>query len=48
MAATGNIELEPGWLAQLEDEFSSPYMQSLKAFLLAQKQAGLQRLHVGA
>ena len=40
MAATGNIQLEPGWLAQLEDEFSSPYMQSLKAFLLAQKQEG--------
>lgn len=34
------IDLEPGWLARLEGEFSKPHMQSLKAFLLAQKQAG--------
>lgn len=34
------IDLEPGWLAELEPQFAEPYMQSLKAFLLAQKQAG--------
>lgn len=27
------IDLEPSWLEALEDEFTSPYMQELKAFL---------------
>ncbi len=34
------IDLEPGWLAQLQGEFDKPYMQSLRAFLLAEKRAG--------
>ena len=33
------VQLEPGWKAALAAEFDSDYMQSLKAFLLAQKQA---------
>ncbi|MEM0953999.1 MAG: uracil-DNA glycosylase [Pseudomonadota bacterium] len=34
------IALEAGWLAQLEQEFRQPYMQSLKAFLRGEKDAG--------
>lgn len=34
------IALEDSWKAALASEFSSPYMQQLKAFLQAQKQAG--------
>jgi uracil-DNA glycosylase len=34
------ISLEDSWRQALEHEFSSPYMQQLKAFLLAQKQNG--------
>lgn len=34
------ISLEDSWRQALEQEFSSPYMQQLKAFLLAQKQNG--------
>jgi uracil-DNA glycosylase len=34
------IALEDSWKAALAPEFSSPYMQQLKAFLQAQKQAG--------
>ena len=33
------VQLEPGWKAALSAEFDSDYMQSLKEFLLAQKQA---------
>lgn len=40
--AVRRIELEPGWLAALEAEFDKPYMQSLKAFLQAEKAAGKQ------
>lgn len=32
--------LEPSWLAQLEAEFSQPYMVQLRAFLKAEKQQG--------
>ncbi len=39
MAATG-IQLEASWLARLRDEFDQPYMQSLKTFLRAEKDAG--------
>jgi uracil-DNA glycosylase len=35
-----SIELEPSWLAVLEDEFSKPYMVSLKKFLKDEKDAG--------
>lgn len=34
------IDLHPSWLAHLEAEFEQPYMKSLKAFLLAEKQQG--------
>jgi uracil-DNA glycosylase len=34
------IELEPGWLATLEEEFSKPYMLNLKKFLNDEKHAG--------
>ncbi|MBU2885003.1 uracil-DNA glycosylase [Gilvimarinus agarilyticus] len=33
------INLETGWLNELQGEFEQPYMQALKAFLQAQKQA---------
>ena len=32
--------LEPGWLEELKDEFDKDYMLQLKAFLLAEKNAG--------
>ncbi|TPW30923.1 uracil-DNA glycosylase [Martelella alba] len=34
------VRLEEGWKTRLSGEFSSPYMQSLRAFLTAEKQAG--------
>jgi uracil-DNA glycosylase len=34
------VALEESWLAQLGGEFEQPYMQELRAFLLAQKKAG--------
>ncbi|MFT4519006.1 MAG: uracil-DNA glycosylase [Halioglobus sp.] len=34
------IDLEPSWLQPLAEEFEKPYMQELKQFLHAQKQAG--------
>ena len=33
------VQLEPSWLAVLEAEFEAPYMQALRAFLRAEKQA---------
>ena len=36
----GAIELEASWLAVLGDEFEKPYMQQLKAFLVAEKAKG--------
>lgn len=38
--AQKKIDLEPGWLAQLEPEFQQPYMQKLKEFLRSEKQQG--------
>ncbi len=35
-----NIKLETSWLKQLENEFEQPYMQSLKQFLVNEKQHG--------
>src|SRR5690606_37827556 len=35
-----SVRLEPGWLKVLGGEFDQPYMASLKAFLLEQKQQG--------
>ena len=39
--ANGNIgiQLEASWLAHLEDEFSQPYMQTLRTYLRAEKAA---------
>lgn len=34
------IDLEPTWLVPLAAEFEQPYMQQLRAFLQAEKQAG--------
>jgi uracil-DNA glycosylase len=34
------IDMEPSWLAQLADEFETPRMQSLRAFLRSEIQAG--------
>ncbi len=34
------IQLESSWLAPLAGEFDQPYMQELRAFLLAEKRAG--------
>ncbi len=39
MAEPG-IKLEPGWLAQLEAEFTKPYMAALREFLLGERDAG--------
>jgi uracil-DNA glycosylase len=40
-AVTGRVvDLEPGWLKPLQAEFDQPYMKQLRAFLLAEKQAG--------
>jgi uracil-DNA glycosylase len=36
------VQLEPSWQAVLSDEFSKPYMQQLRQFLLQEKQAGKQ------
>jgi uracil-DNA glycosylase len=35
-----SIDLESSWLIPLAAEFEQPYMQQLRAFLLAEKQAG--------
>lgn len=37
---SGEIQLEPSWLAALGTEFEQPYMQQLSAFLHAEKAAG--------
>jgi len=34
------IDLEPSWLAELHAEFTQPYMQSLREFLVGEKRAG--------
>ena len=38
--AEGAVRLHESWLAPLREEFASPYMASLRAFLLAEKTAG--------
>ncbi len=40
MQGNREIQLEPGWLEQLESEFDLPYMVSLRDFLVAEKAAG--------
>lgn len=39
-AAVDRVALEPGWKRELAGEFADPYMAGLRAFLLAEKQAG--------
>lgn len=36
----GEVKLHQSWLAPLRDEFESPYMQVLRQFLVAERQAG--------
>jgi uracil-DNA glycosylase len=36
----GDVKLHPSWLKELRDEFESPYMQALRSYLLAERQAG--------
>jgi len=38
----GEVRLHESWLEPLRGEFASPYMQALRAFLMAEKQAGKQ------
>ena len=38
-STTSCIKMEKSWLAQLSDEFEKPYMQTLRKFLLHEKQA---------
>ncbi len=42
------INLEPSWLFHLQEEFTKPYMQQLKAFLLQEKRAGKTILPKGS
>ncbi len=42
------IDLEASWLSKLKQEFDMPYMQQLKAFLLAEKQQGKTILPKGS
>lgn len=37
---TQKIDLEPSWLEVLQDEFSKPYMQDLKEFLVSEAKSG--------
>lgn len=41
---TGEIRLEESWRQALADEFASPYMDNLRAFLLAERATG-KRIH---
>ena len=40
MSEGRRIDLEPGWLAELEPEFGQAYMVQLRAFLLEEKRRG--------
>jgi len=44
----GDVKLHPGWLEPLRGEFDSPYMQTLKAWLLAEREAGKRIFPRGA
>ena len=48
MSATHNVQLEPGWLNQLQEEFEQPYMQDLRKFLVAEKARGKVIYPVGS
>jgi uracil-DNA glycosylase len=36
----GEVRLNPSWLEKLRGEFDSPYMQALRSYLLAERDAG--------
>lgn len=38
--SVSNVQIEEGWKQALEPEFQQPYFAEIKAFLLAEKQAG--------
>ena len=40
MVKERKIQLEPSWKSRLEDEFSQPYMDTLRQFLLQRKKQG--------
>jgi uracil-DNA glycosylase len=40
VASHRNIQLDPSWLAALQEEFDKPYMQALRDFLQEQKNLG--------
>lgn len=40
MVTSREVRLHPEWLAQVGSEFEQPYMQSLRAFLQTERQAG--------
>ena len=42
-----SINLQSSWLEHLEPEFDKPYMQQLRAFLMAEKKAGKQVFPAG-
>lgn len=48
MPIMGDIQLETGWLTQLQPAFEQPYMQQLKLFLSAEKQQGKTILPKGS
>jgi uracil-DNA glycosylase len=44
----GEVKLHPGWREPLSGEFASPYMAALRAFLIAEKQAGKRIFPAGS
>ena len=43
-----DVKLHPSWLEPLREEFASPYMAALKAFLVAEKEAGRKIFPAGS
>jgi uracil-DNA glycosylase len=48
MSAAGNVKLEAGWKAALQDEFEKPYMRELGDFLRSEKAAGKEIYPAGS
>ena len=44
----GDVKLHPSWLEPLRDEFASSYMAALKAFLVAERDAGKKIFPAGS
>ncbi len=40
MSGQSSVRLDPSWLKELAPEFEAPYMQSLRSFLVSEKQRG--------